>query len=52
MSDKANEQGETTDAAPEDVGYEEVTEGDAEAEALGGTGIELIANAITPLTVQ
>jgi hypothetical protein len=52
MNGKAYEQAETSGATPEEEGIEEVTEGDDAAEALGGTGIELIANAMTPLTID
>jgi hypothetical protein len=58
MSDKASEkaeseQGETAGAISKgEEGIEEVVEGDDAAEALGGTGIELIANAMTPLTID
>jgi hypothetical protein len=51
MNDKANEQAEAADISAEDAEIEELAEGDAAAAALGGTGIELIANAVTPLTV-
>jgi hypothetical protein len=56
MNDMANEQAEneqpeTVGTTSED-GIEELTEGDDAAEAPDGTGIELIANAITPLTIM
>jgi hypothetical protein len=49
MIEDANEQVETAGVAA-DVDYEEVAEGDAAAEALGGTGIELVVNPSTVLT--
>jgi hypothetical protein len=49
MNNDANEQAETTEATT-DAAYEEVTEGDAAAEALGGTGIDLVVNPSTALT--
>jgi|HubBroStandDraft_5_1064220.scaffolds.fasta_scaffold1213571_2 hypothetical protein len=33
-------------------GFEPLVEGDASLEALGGTGIELIHNSVTPMTAD
>jgi hypothetical protein len=38
---------------PEDKeGYEPLAEGDASLEALGGTGIELVHNSVTPMSAD